>query len=262
MCLLKKLIIILCFVNITFAEERIVVLAPAAADILAKLDLSDYVVGKTTYVVEFEDAKVVGTHIMPNLEIIMKLKPTHIISMESNMLFDRLKNNINSTIVTYDPVNLVEIMEQIKKFGVIFGKEEKSQQLIQYINSCLAKIQPIHNKPTLLYEISSEPLILAGKNSIIYDTIVMAHGHYPIDAPRKLFKTSIEHIYKYAPDIYIYQVGPMNKNPIPPGDRKEFALLKNTKFIEVNQERFLRAGMNVIDNIQFLNEFFIREGYK
>lgn len=261
-CLLKELIIILCLVNIAYASDRIVVLSPAASDILEKLDLSDYVVGKTKYIVEFKDAKNVGTHLMPNLEIIMKLKPTHIISMRSNYSLDVLKNNLNSHIIIYDPISLLDVMKQIKTIGSIFNKKEKSHQLVEDLNAHLHSVKPIIKKPTVLYEVSSKPLILAGKNSIVYDIITRAGGFYPIDSKRKFFKTSIENIYKYSPDIYIYQVGPMNKNPIPPKKRKSFALLKNTKFIQVSQENFLRADTNVIKNIQFLNDFFIKEGYR
>jgi len=45
---------------------------------------------------KFDYAKIVRTHIMANLEIIMKLLLTHIIFMYSNLLLDRLKDKFKS----------------------------------------------------------------------------------------------------------------------------------------------------------------------
>ena len=217
--LLKGLIIILCLVNISYSSDRIVVLSPAASDVIEKLGLSGSVVGKTKSIGEFREAKIVGTHLMPNLEIIMKLRPTHIITMKSNYAFTMLRNNFNSHIAVYDPISLLDLMEQIKTLGLLFNRKDKSCLLIKNIMVHLNNIKPIIKKPIVLYEISSKPLILGGKKSIVYDIITRAGGIYPIDAERKFFKASFEDVYKYSPDIYIYQVGPMNKNPISPNNR-------------------------------------------
>ena len=75
----------------SFAAERIVVLAPAAADIIEKLDAAELVVGKTRSVEEFPQATQVGSHIRPNLEIVTSLQPDLLI-ISSNKFFSERRD--------------------------------------------------------------------------------------------------------------------------------------------------------------------------
>ncbi len=80
------ILVVLLFTFNAFAADRVIVLAPAAADILQKLGSSSQIVGKTKSVEEFPNALKVGSHIRPNLEIIMSLKPDLIIILRIGSL--------------------------------------------------------------------------------------------------------------------------------------------------------------------------------
>ena len=62
------------------AQERLVILAPAAADVVNRLGAADLVIGVTNSVAEFPQAARVGTHRGPEIEKIAALKPTLLIT--------------------------------------------------------------------------------------------------------------------------------------------------------------------------------------
>ncbi|MDY6821133.1 MAG: ABC transporter substrate-binding protein [Deferribacterota bacterium] len=255
-------LIILLLVNYCFAGERIVIIAPSAADIIYRLDASDMVVGKTKYIEKFKNAKLIGSHLKPNTELILDLNPTLIITMESNIFLDTIKSLAHSKFLVYDPRNTKEIVKKINQFGNLLDKKEEANNLLNKLEEQIKGVKKIKKKPTVLFEISSNPLLFAGRDSIIYDIITKAGGIYPIKDNKKIVKASIETIYKYHPDVYIYQIGPMNKNPIEPEKREYFKDFKDIYFLRVNQIDYLRANTKTFNNILSLNNYFQEVGFK
>ena len=242
-----------------YTYERIVILSPSAADIVDKLALGDFVVGKTKNVDHFSKAIKVGTHIRPNIELIKSLNPDFIIMTYNLFNRDNFVKSINADFYIYSPSTLKEIVASIEALGAKLGREEKANKIIADLNSMLKSVENVKNKPEIIYEITQIPLTVAGRKSIIYDIIKTAGGKAMFQDNRRFIKISSEMIIKNSPDIYIYQKGPMNKNPDPPEKRDLFNNL-NLLVVKVDELTFSRANTTSFLNVLELNKLFLKWG--
>ena len=246
-------IIVLSSFNLSFAYERVVLLAPDAADIFHKLGLDSVVVGKTRNVKLFKNATVVGTHLTVNTEILLSLKPDLIV------VRNRTKFNLpklkKAKILIYNPHTLNEILKEIELVGEMFNKKEKAKELINSLTDKIKHLKTIDKKPKVVFEVMQTPYLLAGKRCIVSDIIKAAGGINIIDKNRMFVRAQEESILLKKPDIYIYEVGPMNRNPTPPNKRVMF---KNYKMlvIKVDESKFLRSNTVSFDDVVFLNNIF------
>ena len=104
------------------------------------------------------------------------------------------------------------------------------------------------------------PLLVAGSRHIVADIVNRAGGVLLPPDKRKLVRYNAEAILARQPDIYIYQVGPMNKNPQPPAERSCFSSLK-AKFLQVDELQFSRPNTTSFDNVVKLNHYFAGENF-
>lgn len=258
-----RLLIIMVFLTFSFniyAYERVVILSPAAADIFIKLGLESKVVGVTKSIKELPKAKRVGGHIKPNIELIKALNPDLIV-ISSNRFFTKdMQKTVNAEILKYNPHSISEIFKSIIEIGYFMEKEIEAEQLTEKLRQELAHIRRTTYIPTVVFESVYMPYTVAGSKNIVADIVKIAGGKYLINKKKKLVKFSVEKVVSLNPDIYIYQVGPMNKKPVKPEKRPEFKNMKSL-FLEVDELSFSRANTNSIFNAVKLNEI-IRQYFK
>lgn len=253
-----KLIILLAVSVLSFSAycaDRVVVLAPAAADILDKLNVGDKVVGVTKNVKEFPKAVSVGTHLKPNVEIIKSLNPDLLIVGNGKYFTDEIKTTIGVRTITYDPTNLAEILMGIRSLGKEFGKATIANALEKSLKTEMSGLKKPTCKINVFYEVTQEPLMAAGEDSIVSDIITRAGGSIMAGPDKKLYKTSPEAVITAKPDIYIYQTGAMNRNPTAPQDRPEYKNLK-AQYIRVDESDYSRANTQAFENVKTLNRVF------
>ncbi|WP_169309475.1 ABC transporter substrate-binding protein [Hippea maritima] len=236
-----------------FCFDRVVILAPDAADIFIKLDLKDRVVGITRHVKGFDKAKKVGSHLRPNIEIIKALNPDLIVLKKKNEIDESMFSHVR--FYYYNPQTLGGILTQVERIGVLFGKKQQAERLIDSLKSKLKFIGILKRKPRVVFEVMQMPYILAGNRSIVGDIIKTAGGINIIDKNRYFVRTSPEVVFLKKPDIYLYEVGPMNKNPTPPNKR---ILLKklNMMVVKVDESKFLRSNTVSFDSAVYLYRIF------
>jgi len=235
--------------------KRVVVLAPAAVDIFEKLDAADLIVGVTKNVKGLPHAKRVGSHIRPNLELIAALSPDLIVISSNRFFAPAFAKKLNADIFYYNPVTLEGIIAKIEELAGLIGREDKAYSLVRELKNKLSSVKPLKKSPRVVYEVMEHPLIFAGKKNIVADIIQKAGGTFLPDIPKKFVRFSYERILVLKPDIYIYQVGPMNKNPTPPLKRPYLKGLKAV-FLRVNELDFSRPNTRSFDNVLFLNRVF------
>ena len=240
--------IILCLSSNVSAKERVIILAPAAADVLNRLNTADLVVGVTNSVTEFPAAQRIGTHRAPEIETIAALKPTLLITTAE---FDpALAVRLNAQRFVYAPQDLGDITAAVRALAVRLNREHEGTALAEYITSLQKQIQPLESAPTVLYEVRAEPLSVAGSNSIIRDLLEKAGLRYAHTGTSGLI--SVEYLLAHQPDYYIYQVGPMNKNPTPPRERPGWADLKSCVW-RVDELEFARPNIQLFETLLKLN---------
>jgi len=256
-----KLMAMLAVTLFTFnlhAAERVVLLAPAAADIMLKLGCESRIVGKTKSVEEFEHALKVGSHIKPNVELIVSLNPDMIIVSSNRFFTEEMAAKVKVPVIKYNPVTLSEILDDIRRLGKLMGKAAKAEELNKKLIRQMNELHLPANKPGVLFEVMQIPFTLAGEESIVTDIVKHAGGRNLLTEKRKLVRFSIEKAVSMNPDYYIYQVGPMNKAPTPPEKRPHFQAI-NPEYLQVDEKLFSRANSNSFKNVLMLNKLFNKE---
>lgn len=253
--LLAALLLLLFSTN-SYALQRIIVLAPAAADIIEKLDASGLVVGKTRNVVEFPQAKKVGSHIRPNLEIITSLRPDLLVVSSNKFFSQAMASAVAAKIFYYSPNTLEEILQQTRQLASLIDRKEQGLKLIEAQRQKLKALQTIAPVPRVIYEITEVPLTIAGTKNILADIIETAGGKLVSGGSRKMLRFNPEAVLALQPEIYLWQVGPMNQQPTPPTERGQYLLLK-ADYLQVDQLQYSRANTQSFDNVLELNRYFI-----
>ena len=230
-------------------RERVVILAPAAADVVSRLGAADLVAGVTNSVVEFPAAARVGTHRGPEIEKIAALKPTLLITTAE---FDpALAERLGAERFVYDPQTLDDIIAAMRALAARLGKEQEGAELGAHIAMLLGQLNPPAAQPTVLYEVRAEPLSVAGSRSIIQDLLEKAGFKYAHAGTSGLI--SVEYLLAHQPDYYIYQVGPMNKNPVPPRERPGWEGLKSYVW-KVDELEFARPNIRMFETLLELSK--------
>ncbi|MCF6266212.1 MAG: helical backbone metal receptor [Desulfuromusa sp.] len=258
-----RLLLVLLFFSFTtnaWCAQRIVLLSPAAGDIIHQLKADDLVVGVTRNLEGFTRATRVGSHIRPNVEIIRSLNPDLLIVSSNRFFSKEMAAAVGAEVFYYHPRSLDEIGRQITVLAQRLGKVALGIQLVARQWQKLKQLKPIRTMPRVVFEVTAMPLMVAGDKHIVADIIKRAGGTLIAPAQRKLVRYSIEAVLAQQPDIYIYQVGPMNKNPQPPQQRSSYAHLA-ARFLRVDELQFSRANTVSFDNVVKLNNYFYGEGF-
>jgi iron complex transport system substrate-binding protein len=237
------------------AYDRIVVLYPAVSPVLVELGASDKVVGTTRNDHVFKGVVKVGSHLRPNIELLNALSPDLIIAGSRRAFPEEMKERVRADIFYYDPATLDEILAKIERIGIMLKREDEAERLIAGLRKKLSGIKPLNSQPSVIYEVMAEPLKVAGKRSIVTSIVRTAGGRNLVSVNKKHVSVSAEKIIKLQPDFYIFQVGPMNKNPLPPEERPFYRSLRS-RFIRVNELEFARPGINAFDAAVKLNRIF------
>ncbi len=251
----RLVIIVLVFLAFSVNEAlatRIVVLYAAASPVLKALGIEEEVVGVTRRDRNFPHAVKVGSHLRPNVELVKALRPDLIIAGSKRAFPEELRAKVKAEVFYYDPRTLEEIIETILQLGRRLGREEQARSLVRKLRAKLSEIKPLPCRPKIVYEIMERPLRVAGQKNIVTDIIRVAGGVNPVKVPRKHVLISPEEILLLSPDLYLYQVGPMNKNPTPPQERAYFKGLK-ARVERVDEFLFSRPGPNAFQAAVELN---------
>jgi iron complex transport system substrate-binding protein len=249
---LISLVLVFSVIGTGHAYERIVVLYAAASPVVKELGAGEKVVGVTRTDRAFMNATRVGSHLRPNIELLKVLKPDLIVAGSRRAFPESFSRELGVDVFYFDPRTLDEILMKIRKLGRILERPKKAEELIRRLDWKLEEVEPLSKRPTVMYEISARPLKVAGRRSIITSIIERAGGLNPVKVNKKHVLISPEKVLKTAPDLYIYQVGPMNKNPESPEKREYFHALKS-RVVKVDEYEFARPGLNAFDAVLELN---------
>ncbi len=240
----------MCLLSSVRAQERVVILAPAAADVVSRLGAGDFVVGVTSSVEDFPTAESVGTHRQPEIEKIAALRPTLLIAARD---FDpALAERLGAELFIYDPADLAGITTAMRDLAARLGREKEGQTLAEYIAVLLSQTDSAPpRRPTVLYEVRAEPLSVAGSRTVIRDLLEKAGFEYAHKGSSGLI--SAEYLLAHQPDYYIYQIGPMNKNPVPPNKRPGWENLKSHIW-KVDELKFARPNIAMFETLVELSK--------
>ncbi|MDK2821537.1 MAG: cobalamin transport system substrate-binding protein [Clostridia bacterium] len=200
-------------VKIEKKPQRIISLAPSATEILFALGLGDKVFGVTKYCDYPPEAKtkeVIGGFSDPNMEKILSLNPDLVLATTMHEKAVKDLESVDIPVIVLDAKTIEGVMENITLVGKATGHEKEANEVVASMKEKVQKVVekvkdiPEEDKPTVYYEVFSEPIMTAGPKTIIHDLITQAGGiNIGADAETDYVEYSVEVLLRKNPEVMI-----------------------------------------------------------
>lgn len=203
----------------------------------------------------------VGTHMRPNMELIVACKPDVVIQLvgrhEAATLGQDLRR-LGVPVLLFRMESFEDMFSVLQRLGVLAGTPERVQELERQYRARLEAVrQRVNAQPPVrvFYEARYPNLLGAGKDSIVNDIITWAGGRNVVTTHGKLVRLNEEELIRCNPDAYIIQQGPMNPAPAPLESRRHFDPLRAAqtgRVLMVDEIAFARPGPRAVDAVETL----------
>ena len=248
--------------------RRIISLYGGYSEILFAMGFGDSLVARTRadrFPAAILEKPSVGTHLRPNMELVLGLQPDLIIQAAGRKNGHEVIRQIQQrgfTVASFQPSSFAELFSVILRLGTLTGGEEQADLLVHRLKYRLQKLQQRLDKseqrPTVFFEVRYPNLLGAGQGSMVNDVIVKAGGINCLPNEKKLVRINIETLIGYNPEVYVVQKGPMNKNPGDPRSRPNFQVIEAVqkgRVLVVDEHLFSRPGPRSVDAAEKLAAF-------
>jgi len=261
-CLFFVFVYLLTFHNHAYAEppKRIISLAPNITEILFALGLGDSVAGVTIFCDYPEEAKKkqkIGGMSNPSLEGVISLKPDIVVmTTDGNPKeFEERLHSLKIRTYIFKALRFSDLPQAIREMGSTFDVKERADSLASRIETSLKKLKITghSHKKKVLFIIWPEPLIVAGPNTAMDDTITLLGSENIASKVKTSYpKYSVEEIIRKAPDVIIIGKGHENMQEVSARllkRLKSVPAVKNNRIYYVSDSLY-RLGPRVIEGIE------------
>jgi iron complex transport system substrate-binding protein len=237
--------------------ERVVSLAPNLTENIFAVGAGEKLVGVTTfcnYPPEAEKIAKVSDTQTPNMEAIIALKPNIVFVSTASQLenFTKILEQQNITVFVTNPQNLEDVLQNLRKFGELFGTRDKAEKLIAELENRVKAVEEnVGGKPRIkvFVQIDKDSLYTIGKDSFITDLINRAGGESVTkDVATAYPKLSKETALALNPDAIILSESPNNLEPNEVF--KNSSAVKNSKVFKINADIISRPAPRIVDALE------------
>ena len=251
-------------IRLAAPARRIVPLYGAFVEILTDLGQSDRITARTEAdpaPADRPDMPVIGTHMRPNLERVLAVKPDLVLQMDGRGEARESAQQLAALgvpVAVFAVSDFPELFETIRRIGLLTGDPAAAQALTGKLQARLAAVAaaiPAGERPTVFFEARSGSLLAAGQGSMVDAVITAAGGKNAVAAGKKLVRLSDEELLRLAPAVCLTQRGPMNPEARSMAERPEYATLpcvQNGRAFVVDEARFSRPGPGSVDAVEEL----------
>lgn len=236
--------------------RRIVSLYGSFNEILLAIGAERCIIARTT-----ADANIdrlahlpeIGTHMRPNLELILATKPEAVLQAKGRReadLFTESLKRFDIPILAFEISSFDQLFKVTAQLGQLTEKEKEARTAVSEWQSRLAKLLPPQKKPVVYFEAREPELLAAGNRNMANAIIEAAGGINLINSDQKFQRFNEEMLLLKNPDFCISQKGPMNPDPRPISERPNLKNLKCAKpgrHVIVDEQEFSRPGPRNID---------------
>lgn len=244
---------------------RIIPLYGAFGEMLRAIGAGDQVIARTQadqFPPEVARLPSVGTHMKPNVEIIVGLKPDLVIQSVSRRAVMPEMTRVKEAgipVVFFSPGTFQEIFDVMLKLGVLTGREEGARLAVNDLKARLATVKAsiadVDASKKVFFEVREQPLTAAGRGSIVHQILRAAGAENAIDNDKAIVKYNFESLLLADPQVYVVQTGPMNRNPLDPRKRPHFQrvrAVRDGRVIFVDEFMYSRPGPRCVDAVEEL----------
>jgi iron complex transport system substrate-binding protein len=256
-------------VTLAAPPQRIISLYGGLTEILSALGVGNHIVACTQGDETVKGIPTVGTHLQPNVEMILALKPDLVVQggVAKGMPALKRLEAASVPVAMFAPHDFTGLFSTISRLGTVSGKTEAAAMLNQSIQTKLNGVaQRVAGlaKPRVFFEVRELNLLAAGQGSLVNDIITRAGGENLVTSPQKLTLYSLEALIQANPDVYIIQKGPMNRSPDNIYTRPYFQELKAVKahrVMVVDERLYSRPGPRSAEAVEELARFLHPEAW-
>lgn len=253
--------------------DRVISLAPNLTEIVFALGAGDSMVGNTTYCdypVQAKSVEKVGDTLHPNLERIIALRPQVVLVSTASQLegfTEQLKAHKIAVFVT-DPHDLEGVFRSITEIGEILHKRDRAKELVESLRKRSAAVETAVEalpRVRIFYQLSSEPLYTAGKDSFVTDLIKRAGAEsVTANVPGAWPKYSAETALAAKPEAIILPTGGSmgeGNSTIADSLRKSPAAQQG-RIYKINDDHLVRPGPRAVDGLEEMAKALHPEAFK
>jgi iron complex transport system substrate-binding protein len=256
-------------VAITPRPQRIVSLAPGITETLYALGLDDKIAGVTTFCDWPAAARTktrIGGFTNPSIEKILFLKPDLILATADGNRKDTVQQleRLGLPVYVTNPVDTHGVLRSILHIGEITDRGQPARELVEKLQKRLDDIaaRTRHKrKPRVFFQIGLEPMITAGRGTLINEVIERAGGvnvagrdlaNYP--------RYSAEGIISTSPEIIVFapMVNDKNFEAVKRFWQNfgEIPAVKNNKIYPIDANLINRASPRIFDAVEIMAFIF------
>ncbi len=207
-----------------YNPQRIVTIAPNAAEMIAALGAADRIVGVSSFCVyppELLKRPRVGGIMDPDLEKIVSLKPDLLVLRGDMPTVTKLAQRLNIRVYQDRTETLDDIYTTLDELSVLLNKQAAADERIASIKSDVAAItQRINShvnndaRPTVLFVVGRDPagirnVVTVGKNTFVSEIIRLAGGRGAFETSTVDYpQLNAEAILAAKPDVIIEAADP------------------------------------------------------
>lgn len=252
-------------ISLAQPAKRIIPLYGAFAEMLFGLGAGSQILARTQadqYPEEILKLPSVGTHMRPNMEMILGLKPDLVVLSgsrgDASIDLDRMRE-VSIPVAVFEPKSFDGIFSVMKRLGTLTGHEADAEGAVVSLGNRLAEVKrrldDAKEHPRVFFEVRAEPLTGAGRGSITQQVLAAAGAENVLKNDKAIVRYNLEALLLDDPDVYIVQQGPMNRNPSDPKTRAHLDRLRSVRagrIIFVDEFIFSRPGPRCVDAVEQL----------
>lgn len=245
--------------------KRIIPLYGAFAEMLYAIGAGGEIAARTQadrFPVEIVKLPSVGTHMRPNVEMIIGLKPDLVVQSASRWEVTAEMERLQSAgipLAVFAPKTFEEVFAVMERLAVLVGRSNEAREVVAGLRKRLVvvgeRLPQAGEGRRVFFEVRAEPLTAAGRGSIVQQILVAAGAENVIKSEKAIVQYNFEALLVADPDLYLVQRGPMSQNPLPPVRRPHFAQLRAVRqgrVIFVDEYLYSRPGPRCVEAVEQL----------
>jgi iron complex transport system substrate-binding protein len=196
------------------AAPRLVALTPSASEVVAALGATPLLVGVdeyTTYPAEATRLPRVGTFLEPNVESILRLRPSLVIIDDVHTAVAAQLRDLKIATVACPMHTLEDVRSSLLAVGERLGRGDTARALVTGIDAAVAaaRARRHDDRPRVMAVIDREPtglgyLVVAGPGSWLDELLgIVGADNALATAPARYPKLSLEEVLRAAPEIIV-----------------------------------------------------------
>jgi iron complex transport system substrate-binding protein len=252
------------------AKQRLVALTPSATEIVWALGATDQLVGVTDYAEFPPEVKVLpktGTFIAPNLETIVRLKPTLVIVDDIHGQAAGALRDAHLATVECPMHGVPDIKAALHAIGDRIGKAKEAATTIAAIDKALddaAAHRPARH-PRVLVVIDREAgglgtIVAAGPGSYVDELLAVVGGDNVLaGAPTRYPKISVEEVLRSKPEV-ILDLSYAARDGLAPWQALDVPAVKAGRIVTITDAFLIAPSPRISDALNRLEKVLASPG--